>query len=95
MVAVALLVVAFVALYPYLAGMDACEVGECPYAALSSHEGAAGSVAVACVVAVLTSFAAVVAFAAERGHRFVTANMRIAQLYIPPDPPPPRFSPAL
>lgn len=85
----------FVSLYPYLAGMDMCEVGECPYAVLSSHEGTASSVAAACVVAVLMSVTAVISFAAFRKRRFATADKRITQLYLSPDPPPPRFSPAL
>jgi hypothetical protein len=40
-----ILVAAFVALYPYLEGMDSCMVGECPYAAQSSHGGSTDSVA--------------------------------------------------
>jgi hypothetical protein len=43
--ALAILVAAFVALYPYLEGMDSCMVGECPYAAQSSHGGSTDSVA--------------------------------------------------
>ncbi len=88
-----ILVTAFASLYPYLAGMDMCEVGECPYAAQSSHEGSPGSVAATCVSAVLASSVAMLAFAASRGRRFFVVISRPAEPYLSPDPPPPRLSP--
>jgi hypothetical protein len=92
LVVLAVLVAAFVALYPYLAGMDMCEVGECPYAAQSSYEGS-GGLAAACVSAVLATSFAMLAFAASRGRRFFVAVSRPAEPYLSPDPPPPRLSP--
>ncbi len=92
LVVIAVLVAAFVALYPYLAGMDMCEVGECPYAAQASYEGS-GGLAATCLSAVLVSSAAVLASAASRGRRFFVAVSRPAEPYLSPDPPPPRLSP--
>ena len=95
LVVLAILVAAFVSLYPYLAGMEMCEVGECPYAAQSSHGTSSGLAAATCVSAVLASSAAVLAFAASRGRCVVTVDRRPLQLYLSPDPPPPRLSPSL
>jgi len=91
--ALAILVAAFVALYPYLEGMDRCMVGECPYAMQSSHGASIGSVA-ACVSAVLAA-SVVLFFAMLRGRRIFAAYSRPMELYLSPDPPPPRLSPSL
>jgi hypothetical protein len=82
LVGLAIVVAVFVALYPYLAAMDRCEVGECPYAAQT------------CVSAVLT-VGVVIAFAASRGHRIFAVERPSAEPYLSPDPPPPRLSPSL
>lgn len=96
LVALAVLVAAFVALYPYLDGMDMCEVGECPYAAHSSYGGSSSPAAAACVSAVLAaSFAGVLAFVAFRGRRVVIDDSRPTQFHLSPDPPPPQLSPSL
>jgi hypothetical protein len=93
LVALAALVAAFVALYPYLGGMGPCYGGECPYATHSSSEGSAGGFAVGCVGAgTVASAAVVLASAASRGRRADEAGSRPAQLYLSPDPPPPRLS---
>ena len=94
LVLLAVLVAAFVAFYPYLAGMEMCGVGECPYVARSYHEGSAGPAP--CVSAVLAaSSAAVLAFVAFRRHRVGTDASRPTEVYLSLDPPPPRLSPSL
>ncbi len=89
---IAALVAAFVALYPYLDGMGVCVSGGCPEVSQSSHT-ATGGLATACmlVAAVLAGTPAVFAFAALRG-RPAAASVRPAQLYLSPEPPPPKAS---
>ena len=90
MIPLAVLVAAFVALYPYLTGMSSCGPGECPYAVQPS-QGAAGIVA--CVVAVLAVSSAVgFASAIFRGYRLPATDRCPTQLYLSPDSPPPQFS---
>lgn len=89
LVAVAVLVAAFVALYPYPGTMEMCDFGECPYAMQSSSHTSSAGVAT-CLTAVLaTATVAGLAFAMLRGRR-VLADRYPAQLYLSPDPPPPR-----
>ncbi len=90
--ALATLVATFVALYPYLGNVGMCEAGECPYAAQSSSHTASAGVASVCVSAVLLAFPAVLAFALLRGRRLPAGTSRPMQLYLSPDPPPPRLS---
>jgi hypothetical protein len=86
----AALVAAFVALYPYLGNMEMCDFGECPYAAQSSSHTSSAGLASVCVSAVLSAFPAMLAFALFRGRRLPAADSRPTQLYLSPDPPPPR-----
>ncbi len=88
--ALAILVAAFVALYPYLGAMEMCDSVECPYAAQSSSHTSSAGLAV-CVSAVLLAFTVVLAFALFRGRRLPTAHWRPTELYLSPDPPPPRY----
>lgn len=92
LVALAVLVAAFVALYPYSGAMEMCDFGECPYAAQSpSHTSSAG--VATCLTAVLAaSGVARLASAMLRGRRLLTEDRSPAQLYLSPDPPPPRTS---
>jgi amino acid transporter len=92
LLAIAALVAAFVALYPYLDGMGVCVSGGCPEASQTSHT-ATGGLATACllVAAVLASTPAVSAFAAFGG-RPAAASVRPAQHYLSPEPPPPKAS---
>ncbi len=92
MVALAVIVTTFVALYPYLTGMDSCGTGECPYAVQSSH-GASVGFGAACVTALLAAFfmAAFASFA-FRGRYIMPVEAPPSQLYLSPDPPPPRLS---
>lgn len=86
----AVLVTVFVALYPYLGTMEMCDAGECPYAAQSSSHTSSAGLASVCVSAVLSAFPAMLAFALLRG-RCLTADLSLPmQLYLSPDPPPPR-----
>lgn len=93
LVALAVVVATFVALYPYLGGMGPCYGGECPYATHSSSEGSGGGFAAGCVGAGIAASAVVaLALAASRGRRADAAGSRPAQLYLSPESPPPRFS---
>jgi hypothetical protein len=88
--ALAALVAVFVALYPYLGNMGMCYSAECPYAAHSSSHTSSAGVASACVSAVLSAFPAMLGFALSRGRRLTAGLSRPMQLYLSPDPPPPR-----
>jgi hypothetical protein len=86
----AVLVAAFVALYPLLGNMEMCDFGECPYAAQSSSPTSSAGPTSVCVSAVLSAVPAVLAFALFRGRRLPAADLRPTELYLSPDPPPPR-----
>jgi hypothetical protein len=89
LVALAVLVAAFVALYPYLGGMGPCYGGECPYATHSTAGGSAVGFAAGCLGAVVAaSVVVLLGFAASRMRRADQAGSRPAQLYLSPDPPP-------
>lgn len=93
--ALAVLVAAFVSLYPYLGAMDMCHSGECPYATQSSTQSSAASAGVAglCLGAMLAvSPAGIFALAMLRGRRLTDERSRPAQFFHPPDPPPPQLS---
>lgn len=90
-VALAVLVAAFVALYPYLDGAGLCVAGGCPEA--SGHAQAAGFSAV-CLVAVLAASrlataAPSIPFLARRTAR----PCRPREAHLPPETPPPRTLP--
>jgi hypothetical protein len=89
LIALAVLVAAFVALYPYLGATEMCGPGECPYATHSSQMAFAGLSAL-CFGAVLSAIPAVLASAAFRGRCSIAADPQPTQLYPSPDPPPPR-----
>jgi hypothetical protein len=91
LVVLAFLVTTFVALYPYLGAMEMCDSGECPYAVQSSHAGSGGFSAV-CLVAVVAAATLLRAVAGLCWSRLSAADLRPAQLYLSPDPPPPRIS---
>ncbi len=88
--ALAVLVAAFVALYPYLGNMGMCDSGEFPYAAQSSSHTSSAGLASVCASAVLSAFPAMLAFALFWGRCLPAAGSRRTQLYLSPDPPPPR-----
>ena len=90
LIVLAVLVTAFVALYPYLGTMEMCDSGECPYAAQSSSHTSSAGLASVCMSAVLSAFPALLAFALFRGRNLPTGDSRPMQLYLSPDPPPPR-----
>jgi len=83
-------VATFVALYPYLGNVGMCDFGECPYVVQSSSHTSAAGLASVCISAVLSAFPAVLAFALLLGRRFPAADSQPAELYLSPDPPPPR-----
>jgi hypothetical protein len=87
----ALLVAAFVVSYPYLGAMEMCDSAECPYAVQSSHAGSGGFSAV-CLVAVVAAATLVRAVAGLCWSRLSATHFRHAQLYLSPDPPPPRIA---
>ncbi len=84
----AFLVAAFVALYPYLGGMDMCGSGGCPQIVLSTS----GGVSWTCLLAVVVAAAPVVRTIATSRQRVVTSEWRPVQVYLSPDPPPPRIA---
>jgi hypothetical protein len=87
--ALAVLVAAFVALYPYLGAMEMCDSAECPMAVHSASIG----FSITCLIAVVAaSSAPLLAFAASRGRCVVTSDTRPTEFYLSPDPPPPRLS---
>ncbi len=89
LIAFAILVAVFVALYPSLVTLDH---GECPYVAQSSSMASA-SLTAACVSAVLaTSSAMVLALATFYGRRVAITQSRPENIFISPDPYPPRLS---
>ncbi len=90
LIVLATVVAAFVALYPYLGAMEMCDSGECPYATHSSSHTVTAGLASVCVSAVLSAFPAILASALLRGRRLPVAHWRPMQLYLSPDPPPPR-----
>lgn len=92
LIALAILVAVFVALYPSLGAMNYCDHGECPYVAQSSSTASASLMA-ACVSAVLAmSSAVVLALAAFHGRRIALTQPRPENIFISPDPYPPRLS---
>jgi len=95
LILLAILVSAFVSLYPYLGAMEMCHSGECPYAAQSSIQssGAFTSLAGLCLGAVLAvSSTGILGLATLRGRRLFDERSRPTQFYLSPDPHPPQFS---
>lgn len=88
--ALAVLVAAFVALYPYLGTMEMCVFGECPYAMQSSSHTSSAGVATCLTTVLATATVAGFAFAMLRGRRVLAEDRYPTQLYFTPDPPPPR-----
>ena len=84
LVVLALLLVAFVGLYPLLE----CDAGGCPEASHSSH--VLGSSAT-CLIAVLAATTAALASAPPFRGRRADHHRRPAEVYLPPDPHPPRL----
>jgi hypothetical protein len=95
LLSLAILVTAFVALYPYLGAMEMCHSGECPYATQPSTQSSTASTGLAglCLSAVLAvSSAGILAFAMLRGRHRLDEISRPSQFLLSPDPPPPQFS---
>ncbi len=87
LLALALLVAAFVALYPYLDSMEMCDSGECP---MATHS-AAGFSAVGClIVAVVASAPTMVRALSALRMSGAASEQRPLQVFSSPDPPPPR-----
>jgi hypothetical protein len=82
----AVLVTAFVALYPYFGAMDMCDAGECPMAAHSVGFSAV------CLIVMLAAVPRMRAIS-ELRLRYQARESRPLQVSSP-DPPPPRLSPA-
>jgi hypothetical protein len=93
LVALAVLVAAFLVLHPYLDEAGLCGLGGCPEASQSSHGGHAGF-SNTCLVAVLATFPAALAFASFFGRRRAADHPRPIEAYLSPDPPPPRLLPS-
>lgn len=85
----AVLVAAFVALYPYLDTGGLCDLGGCPDALQTSHTVSHAPMMYA--VAVLAAVPALSAFATF-GRRHSTQEAQPTEWYISPDPRPPQLS---
>ncbi len=93
LVALVVLVAAFVALHPYLDEAGLCGLGGCPEASQFSHT-AHTSFSTACLVAVLVVASTALAFTSLFGRRRTTNHPLLTEAYLSPDPPPPRVSPS-
>ncbi len=92
LVAIAVLVTAFVVAHPYLDGAGLCGLGGCPEPSQSSsHAAHGGGSSTACVSAVLASGVAVFAFASLSGRRRIADHRRPTEAYLSLDTPPPRL----
>ncbi|WP_119070130.1 hypothetical protein [Rubrobacter indicoceani] len=92
-IALTILVAAFVALYPYFGSMDFCERGECPYAMTQASHGNSAGLVSACAVAALAALSAgMLAPALSSGRRLFVSSRWATQFHISLDPPPPRLS---
>jgi hypothetical protein len=90
LIALAVFVAAFVALYPYLDSAGYCAESWCPEMSQASQAASTGFSATCLVVAVLVIYSpAVRAFAAPRRRRAANQS-RPAEPHLSPDPPPPR-----
>jgi hypothetical protein len=95
LLALAMLVAAFVALHPYLDEAGLCGFGGCPEASQQSSHAAHTSFSTTCLAAVLAaSGARTLAFASFFGRRRGTDYPRPTETYLSLDPPPPRISPS-
>jgi hypothetical protein len=83
----AVLVTAFVALYPYFGAMDMCDAGACPMAVHSVGFSAV------CLIVALAAVPRIRAVS-ELRLRYQAHESRPLQVFSSPDPPPPRLSPA-
>ncbi len=91
----AILVTAFVSLYPYLGTMEMCHSDECPYAVQSSTQSPISSAGITglCLGAVLAvSSAGVLAFGSRYGRRIISDDARPGDIFLSLDPPPPQLS---
>jgi hypothetical protein len=88
LVVLAVLVAAFVALYPYLGSMGMCDSGECPQMVHS----ASGGVSTACLIAAALVVVPVLRTVTAFGWRGATSELRPMQVFSSPDPPPPRIA---
>ena len=86
----AVFVAAFVALYPYLEPMGFCASGGCLEVSQAGHSGTVGFSA-GCLIAVLTAVPGGASLLAFFTRRTVDQHWS-TQLYISPDPDPPRIS---
>jgi hypothetical protein len=87
LILLAVLVAAFVALYPYLGSMGMCDSGECPQFVHSASGGFSTACLIAAVLVVVPVLRAVSAF----GWRSATSELKPIQVFSSPDPPPPRY----
>jgi hypothetical protein len=83
----AVLVAAFVALYPYLDSVGMCHSGECPQVVHSASSG----FSTACMIVAVLAGMSVLPVVAVFGLRGVASELRPLQVFSSPDPPPPRL----
>lgn len=91
LIALAVVVVAFVVAHPYLDGAGLCGAGGCPEPSQSSSHAAHAGFSAVCMAAVLVaSGTSVLAFASLLGRRFIGDHRRLVETYLSPDTPPPQ-----
>jgi hypothetical protein len=87
LLALAMLVAAFVALYPYLDSVQMCDLGECPMAA---HSAPVGFSAAGCLIVAALVSAHTMRTVSRLLMRSAVSELRPLQVFSSPDPPPPR-----
>jgi hypothetical protein len=87
LVVLAVLVAAFVALYPYLDSMGMCHSGECPQVVHSASDG----LSTACMVVAVLVGVSVLRAVTKSGLRGAISEVQPIQVFSSPDPPPPRL----
>jgi hypothetical protein len=89
LIALAVVVAAFVTLYPFLD----CDLGGCPEASQSSHAAHSG-LSTTYLIAALMASPTAFAFASLFGRRRAADDTQPTQTYLSPDPHPPQTSPS-
>jgi hypothetical protein len=88
-----ILVVAFASFHPYFDAAGLCGLSGCPDVSQSSH-AAHASFSTTCLIAVLAASPVALAFTLFFGRRRAAYHSEPTEMYLSPDPPPPRKSPS-
>jgi hypothetical protein len=85
--ALAVLVAAFVALYPYWGAVGMCDLGDCPPMV---HSASGGFSAACCLIVAALAAAPTMRAVSKLLVRGAAPELRPVQVFSSPDPPPPR-----